>query len=88
MTGDVPAEFHDLAAMTIALTDGLAVQILAEPGSVDVARVIAIWRRFLDERLAAGSRCPSAHAGAGRGSACPASRSRDRRDRQGCGPDS
>jgi AcrR family transcriptional regulator len=52
-TADVPAEFQDLAAMTIALTDGLAVQILAEPGSVDVARVIAIWRQFLDERLAA-----------------------------------
>ena len=34
--GDPPAAVHHLAAMTVALTDGLAVQVLAEPGSVDV----------------------------------------------------
>ncbi len=53
LAGDTPVEVGDLAAMTVALTDGLAVQILAEPGSVDVARVLATWRSFLDERLAA-----------------------------------
>jgi AcrR family transcriptional regulator len=53
MNGDVPPEIRELAAMTIALTDGLAVQILAEPGSVDVGPALALWRRFLDERLAA-----------------------------------
>ncbi len=53
LAGDTPSEIQDLAAMTIALTDGLAVQTLAEPGSVDVGRLLALWRLFLDERLAA-----------------------------------
>lgn len=52
LTGEALAEIGDLATMTVALTDGLAVQVLAEPDSVDVARILTLWRRFLDERLA------------------------------------
>ena len=33
---DPPPVVHELAAITVALPDGLAVQLLAEPGSVDV----------------------------------------------------
>jgi AcrR family transcriptional regulator len=51
LAGDTPSAVRDLAAMTVALTDGLAVQILAEPGSVDVPRVLATWRSFLDQTL-------------------------------------
>jgi AcrR family transcriptional regulator len=49
--GEAPPEIGHLAAMTVALTDGLAVQTLAEPGSIDVPRMLAIWRRFVDETL-------------------------------------
>ena len=53
-TGSVentPPMLRDVAAMTVALADGLAVQILAEPGSVDVPRVLATWRTFIDHVL-------------------------------------
>ena len=38
---EAPDVVQDLAALTVALTDGLAVQLLAEPGCVDVAQVMA-----------------------------------------------
>jgi AcrR family transcriptional regulator len=51
--GDPPQAVRDLATMTVALSDGLAVQMLAEPGSVDVRAVFATWRTFLETALSA-----------------------------------
>ncbi|OFW55597.1 MAG: hypothetical protein A2133_09545 [Actinobacteria bacterium RBG_16_64_13] len=51
-TEDAPVAVRDLAAMTVALTDGLAVQLLAEPGSVDIASTLALWRSFVETVLA------------------------------------
>ncbi len=53
--GDPPPVVRELAAMTVALTDGLAVQLLAEPGSVDVRSVLDIWRSFVETVLASTS---------------------------------
>jgi AcrR family transcriptional regulator len=50
--GDPPAAVQQLAAMTVALSDGLAVQVLAEPGSVDVRAAFATWRAFMERELA------------------------------------
>ena len=50
-SGDPPQAVRDLAAMTVALSDGLAVQVLAEPGSVDVHSAFAIWRTFMESVL-------------------------------------
>lgn len=47
-----PELVKDLAAMTLALADGLAVQVLAEPGSVDVPRALATWALLMDHALA------------------------------------
>lgn len=49
---DTPPVVRDVAALTVALADGLAVQTLAEPGSVDVSRALATWRAFIDQVLA------------------------------------
>jgi AcrR family transcriptional regulator len=46
--GELPAAVRELAAMTVALSDGLAVQVLAEPGSVDVHAAFATWRIFME----------------------------------------
>jgi AcrR family transcriptional regulator len=46
-----PPVVRQLAAMTVALTDGLAVQVLAEPGSIDVPGVLRTWRTFLESTL-------------------------------------
>jgi AcrR family transcriptional regulator len=51
-SGDPPQPVRELAAMTVALSDGLAVQVLAEPGSVDVHSVFATWRTFMERVLA------------------------------------
>ena len=51
--GDPPVAVLDLATMTVALTDGLAIQILTEPGSVDIPSVLARWQSFLDQALTA-----------------------------------
>ena len=53
--GDPPPVVRELAAMTVALTDGLAVQLLAEPGSVDVRSVLDTWRSFMETVLASTS---------------------------------
>jgi hypothetical protein len=39
----------------VALSDGLAVQVLAEPGSVDVRAAFATWRAFMEGELAAAA---------------------------------
>jgi AcrR family transcriptional regulator len=49
---EAPIVVRDVAAMSVALTDGLAVQLLAEPGSVDVASTLAAWRSFVEGVLA------------------------------------
>ncbi len=58
--GDPPPVVRELAAMTVALTDGLAVQVLAEPGSVDVRSVLDIWRSFVESTLASASAADAA----------------------------
>ncbi|MBN1321691.1 MAG: TetR/AcrR family transcriptional regulator [Thermoleophilia bacterium] len=52
---DPPEVVRNVAAMTIALTDGLAVQLLAEPGSVDGAAALTTWRTFVEGVLASAS---------------------------------
>lgn len=47
-----PQIVYDVAAMSVAVTDGLALQLLAEPGSVNVASVLATWRQFVETILA------------------------------------
>jgi AcrR family transcriptional regulator len=50
--GDPSPAVYELAAMTVAISDGLAVQLLAEPGSVDTVGAFAIWRTLLESALA------------------------------------
>lgn len=53
---DVPPEaVRNVATMTVALSDGLAVQLLAEPKSVDVTAVLKVWRSFVEGVLASAS---------------------------------
>lgn len=52
---DAPETVRDVAAMTVALTDGLAVQLLAEPDCIDVAGTLALWRAFVEGVLASTS---------------------------------
>jgi AcrR family transcriptional regulator len=37
-----------LSALTLALSDGLAMQVLAEPGAVDTERVWSLWRELAE----------------------------------------
>jgi AcrR family transcriptional regulator len=67
-TGEPPQAIRELAAMTVALSDGLAVQVLAEPGSVDVRSAFATWRAFMETVLAS----VDGEAGVGRATALPA----------------
>jgi AcrR family transcriptional regulator len=43
-----------LASMLIGLTDGLALQLLADPGSVDMERVAELWQMLVRRVLGAG----------------------------------
>lgn len=52
---EAPEVVRNVAAMTVALTDGLAVQILAEPGCIDIPGVLAVWRSFVEGVLASAS---------------------------------
>jgi hypothetical protein len=52
---EAPVILRDVAAMTVALTDGLAVQLLAEPGCVDIPSTLALWRSFVENVLASAS---------------------------------
>ena len=49
---EAPEPVRNIAAMTVALSDGLAVQLLAEPSSVDVTAALAMWRSFVESVLA------------------------------------
>lgn len=59
-TEEAPIVLRDVAAMTVALTDGLAVQLLAEPGCVDIASTLALWRSFVEGVLDSVSGDPDA----------------------------
>lgn len=50
--GDAPEVIEDLAALTVAMTDGLAIQVLADPDKVDVPRALALWKRFVEQTIA------------------------------------
>lgn len=54
-SGDPPRVVREIAAMTVALTDGLAVQVLAEPGSIDVRSILDTWRSFMETALASAA---------------------------------
>jgi AcrR family transcriptional regulator len=43
----VPKEVMTLSSMTLALADGLALQLLADPDSVDVQEAMDIWEKCL-----------------------------------------
>ncbi len=49
---EAPVVLRDVAAMTVALTDGLALQLLAEPGCVDIPSTLELWRSFVENVLA------------------------------------
>ena len=45
---------HDadtLAAMLVALSDGLALQLLLDPGSIDMDRVVSLWETLVEATL-------------------------------------
>ncbi len=50
-----PEAVRNVATMTVALSDGLAVQLLAEPKSVDVTAVLKVWRSFVEGVLASAT---------------------------------
>lgn len=59
--GDPPAVIQDLAALTVALSDGLAVQMLADPDKVDIPRALALWKTFVERTILEAERgdtCP------------------------------
>jgi AcrR family transcriptional regulator len=51
--GEPPPVVYDLAAILVALPDGLAVQTLAQPGSVDVRRTLDAMRDYIEGAMAA-----------------------------------
>lgn len=57
--GNAPGQVAVLAAMTMALFDGLALQLLADPNSVDIDRVVSTWNAILHEHV---SKAPSGTA--------------------------
>lgn len=57
---EAPEAVRNIAAMTVALSDGLAVQLLAEPGSVDAAAMLRMWRSFVDSVLASATAAAAA----------------------------
>jgi len=57
---EAPEAVRNIAAMTVALSDGLAVQLLAEPGSVDAAAMFAMWRSFVDSVLGSATAAAAA----------------------------
>jgi AcrR family transcriptional regulator len=54
--GEVPPVIEDLAALTVAMTDGLAIQVLADPEKVDVPRALGVWKSFVEQTIAAAAR--------------------------------
>jgi AcrR family transcriptional regulator len=68
--GEPPPMVRDLAAILVALPDGLAVQMLAEPGSVDVHRTLGSMRDFIEGVMASvddQAGAPPAAAGSAEG---------------------
>ena len=49
--GEAPAVIQDLAVLTVAMTDGLAIQVLADPDKVDVPRALARWKAFVERTI-------------------------------------
>ena len=47
----IPKEVMTLSSMTLALADGLALQLLADPESVDVTQAMELWERCLAAAL-------------------------------------
>lgn len=52
----IPKEVMTLASMTIAVADGLALQLLADPASVDVRQAMGIWETYLTHILSGSGR--------------------------------
>ena len=50
----VPKEVMTLSLMTLTLADGLALQLLADPDSVDGHQAMSIWEKSLVAALSAG----------------------------------
>ena len=44
-------EARAVGAMHVALTDGLAIQVLVDPGGVDVQLIAELWEDFVRSRL-------------------------------------
>jgi AcrR family transcriptional regulator len=61
--GDPPAVIEDLAALTVAMTDGLAIQMLADPDKVDVPRALALWKTFVEQTVAGAERSALSQGG-------------------------
>jgi AcrR family transcriptional regulator len=55
-----PSELRDSASALIAVMDGMQLQWLLEPGSVDMPRILGLVLDDLVERLATGAKAPSA----------------------------
>lgn len=47
----VPKEVMTLSSMTLALADGLALQVLADPDGVDVSQAMDLWEQCLSALL-------------------------------------
>lgn len=45
---DIPEDIRALSAITLALSDGLALQTLADSASVDMDRIWKLWEEFAD----------------------------------------
>ena len=60
LDGEDSADARALAAMLVALTDGLAIQLLIDPGSVDMDRVIRLWHVLVQSALGGSSVEPPA----------------------------
>ena len=58
----IPKEVMTLASMSIALADGLALQLLADPSSVDVRQAMEIWDTCLRSHLVEPADAPGAPA--------------------------
>ena len=54
--GPAPPVIEDLAALTVAMTDGLAIQMLADRDKVDVPRALGVWKSFVEQTIAAAAR--------------------------------
>ena len=45
---DIPDDIRAMSAITLALSDGLALQTLADSASVDMDRIWKLWEEFAD----------------------------------------